>query len=177
MAKMHRRLLVLVLLGSVGACAKSVPVTGSAQDVAGRTQARWSASLRPLTMSSTAVLVGASSGSGTAASYGSATLSPSYEQIGRVRYDISVTMPTAAGAVVAWALFTGACNTPSPPVVPTAELQPIEVGTSGSGVVRGTFTAQLERGTTYNLRVYSTGRATDVNNVALCAKLDYSGPK
>lgn len=139
---------------------------------------RWSASLRQLNMSNNATLGGGTGGSGaTATSYGSITISPVGDTRGRMRYELSVTAPTMGGQQIAWGIFTGACNAPSPPVVPVNELPPIDIASSGAGVVRGEFSVPLDPATTYHVNVYTVQRATDVNNVLLCAKLGYSGPR
>ena len=139
--------------------------------------ARWSADLRQPSMSASPVMSsGAGSGGAQASSYGTAMLTR-VEGAGRVRYEVNVTAPPAAGRQLAWALHTGSCTTPSPPVVPVNELPPLDLGSGGGGVARGEFTAELDPRTTYNVRVYTTNRATDVNGVLLCARLNYSGKR
>jgi hypothetical protein len=138
---------------------------------------RWSATLRQLSMSNNATLGGGGGAGATATSYGSITISPVGDTRGRMRYELSVTAPTMGGQQIAWGIFTGACNAPSPPVVPVNELPPIDIASSGAGVVRGEFSVPLDPATTYHVNVYTVQRATDVNNVLLCAKLGYSGPR
>lgn len=137
--------------------------------------ARWSSALKQLNMAATGTLSG--SAGAVASAYGNVTFSPVADMRGRTRYELSITAPSLAGQTVAWALYTGACNTPSPPVVPVNELPPIDVANSGAGEVRGEFSAPLNAGTTYHVNVYTVPRATDVNNVLLCGRLSYSGPK
>jgi hypothetical protein len=168
----------LVILAAVlaTACAKSVPVT--ANETGGQVSAaanvqRWSAPLKQPSMTASSVLSTTTSGA-TAASYGSATLTQS-PGTGHARYEVTVTVPPAANRQVAWALFTGSCGTASPPVVPVNELPPIDLDASGSGAARGSLTTELSPKATYNLRVYGSARASDVNNVVLCARLGYSG--
>lgn len=168
---------VMVVATLVAACAKSVPVTTN-DGVTATRQAevdRWSASLKQPTLNSSAIMSGGGESPGSVAtSYGSATLTQG-RGAGNARYDVSVTMPPAANRQVAWGLYTGTCSTASPPVVPTNELQPIDLDASGSGTVRGNLSATLDAKTTYNLRVYAGPRATDVNNVVLCSRLGFSG--
>lgn len=172
-----RSFAVTVTVAALAACARSVPVTTTGDGTVAASRAdvdRWTASLRQPTMTNTAVIGGASPGA-VAASYGSATLTQ--PRGGSARFEVAVTIPSAANRQVAWALFTGSCTTASPPVVPVSELQPIDLDASGSGAVRGTLSVPLEAKTTYNLRVYAGGRATDVNNVVLCSRLGFSGKR
>lgn len=172
-----RRLVLTVTAIALAACARTVPVASSdGATAAPRADVdRWTASLRQPTMTNTAVIGGASPGA-VAASYGSVTLTQP-RGAGSGRIELTVTIPAAANRQVAWALFTGSCTTASPPVVPVNELQPIDLDASGSGAVRGGLPATLDPNTTYNLRVYSGPRATDVNNVVLCSRLGFSGKR
>ena len=160
----------------LGGCARSVPVTsdGASGAVALSSVSRWSADLKQPTMNASPVIATGGTGGAQASSYGTVTLTqlPGGE---RVRYELTVTSPPAAGQALAWALFTGSCVTPSPPVVPVNELPPIDLGSGGGGLTRGEFVATLDPKATYNVRVYTKNRATDVNNVLLCARLNYSG--
>ena len=169
---------VILAAALAAACAKSVPVTtndGSA--AAPRTAVdRWTGALRQPSMTNTAVIAGASTPGATAAAYGSATITQP-RGTGPARAELSVTIPASANRQVAWALYTGSCTTASPPVVPVNELQPIDLDASGSGTVRGNLSVVLDAKATYNLRVYSGARATDVNNVVLCARLGFSGSR
>jgi hypothetical protein len=167
-------LLAVVLPVVAGGCASGAGGgTATGGQVGG--VSRWSASLKPLNLAATATL-GGPPGS-VASAYGNVTLSPVTDMRGRTSYDLSITAPSLAGQTVAWALYTGACNAPSPPVVPVNELPAIDVASSGAGQVRGEFSVQLNSGTTYHVNVYTVPRATDVNNVLLCGRLAYSGPK
>ena len=167
---------VILAAALLAACAKSVPVTTNDGTVAApRADVdRWTASLRQPSMTNTAVIAGTGTPGATAASYGTATITQS-RGAGPARAELSVTIPSSANRQVAWGLFTGSCTTASPPVVPVNELQPIDLDASGSGTVRGNLSAMLDAKTTYNVRVYSGPRATDVNNVVLCARLGFSG--
>ena len=162
----------------VAACAKSVPVTtNDGTTAAARVDVdRWTGSLRPPSMTSSAVIAGSSTPGATAASYGSATIAQS-RGASYARAEVNVTIPSAANRQVAWALFTGSCTTGSPPVVPVNELQPIDLDASGSGAVRANLSVPLDARASYNLRVYAGPRATDVNNVVLCARLGFSGKR
>ena len=170
---------VMILAAVLGtACAKSVPVTANetgAQVSGAANLQRWSAPLRQPSMTASPVLSTATSGA-TAASYGSAMLTQSPGAT-YARYEVTVTVPAAANRQVAWALFTGSCGTASPPVVPVNELAPIDLDASGSGAARGNLPTELNPKTTYNLRVYGSARATDVNNVVLCTRLGFSGKR
>ena len=180
MVAMRIRRLALVLPAALvaGGCASTTPVAGAGGGVQAGSAQRWSAQLRQPSLSASGTLRSSTTtGGSTATSYGSVSFMPVVDSRGRMRYELSVTAPTLGGSQVAWAIHTGECRTPSPPVVPLSELPVIDLATSGTGVVRGELPMQLEPRTTYHVNVYSTPRATDVNNVMLCGKLGYSGPK
>ena len=160
-----------------GACARSVPVTTNGEGAPVATSvARWSGQLKAPNLSSSSVLVSKPTSSGaTATSYGNVMLTRVGQQGDRWGYEITVTAPPSAGGQVAWALYTGSCGSPTPPVVPPNELPPLDLGAGGSGAVRGEFTALMQPKTTYHVNVYFGPRATDVNNVMLCTKLSFSG--
>ena len=179
MASLRTSAVLLATVALATACARSVPVTTTSGDVqtARADVQRWSAPLKPPSMTSSAVIsTGADAGGATAAAYGSVTITQSLGT-GSTRYDLNVTIPPAAGRQLAWALYTGSCTTASPPVVPVNELPPLDLGSGGSGTVRGNLPATLDPKTTYNLRVYGHSRASDVNDVVLCARLGFSGRK
>ena len=176
MASRRSLLSALVAAAAVAACAKSVPVTTNEPVAKGQAANRWSGALRPPAMATTAVL-SRTAPSATAASYGNVMLTRLADRPDRWRYELTVTAPPMAGSQVAWALFTGSCGASSPPVVPTAELPVMDLGSGGAGAVRGELGATLEARTTYHVNVYTTPRATDVNNVLLCAKLSFSGQR
>lgn len=179
---LRRPIPTLVVVASVasltlGACSRSVPVTTNGAPVASPDVGRWSADLKQPTLSSTPVMSGgAGSGGSQASSYGSALLSR-IEGVDRVHYEISVTAPPLSGRQVAWAIYTGSCTTPSPPVVPVNELPGIDLGSGGSGMARGEIAMSLDPRTTYNVRVYGSNRATDLLNVVICSRLTYSGKR
>ena len=177
MASLRSPLMILAAVLAT-ACAKSVPVTtneSGAQAAGSANTQRWSAPLRQPSMTSSPVLSTETTGA-TAAAYGSAMLTQT-PGAGNARYEVTVTVPASANRQVAWALFTGSCGTASPPVVPVNELPPIDLNASGSGAARGTLSTELDPRATYNLRVYGAARATDVNNVVLCARLGFSGKR
>lgn len=178
MAPLRQSVVILAGAALAAACAKSVPVTTNDGATVTAEVLRWTASLKQPSLNSSAILPGASGESpgSVAASYGSAALTQTRGG-SSARYEVTVTMPPAANRQVAWALFTGSCGTASPPVVPVNELPPLDLDASGSGAARGTLPVQLNPTTTYNLRVYGSGRATDVNNVVLCARLGFSGKR
>lgn len=173
-----RSFVVIMLAAALAACAKSVPVTETeGATPAPRTDVdRWTASLKQPAMTNTAVLAGATTPGAVAASYGSVTITQP-RGAGYARFEVAVTVPSAANRQVAWALFTGSCTTASPPVVPVNELQPIDLDASGSGAVRANLSVPLDGRASYNLRVYAGPRATDVNNVVLCTRLGFSGKR
>jgi hypothetical protein len=176
MASRRSLLSAVFVAGAVVACAKSVPVTTNEPASRAQGAMRWTGALRPPAMASTAVL-SRGSPSATAASYGNVMLTRVADQPDRWRYELTVTAPPLSGSQVAWALFTGSCGASSPPVVPTAELPVLDLGSGGGGAVRGEIGATLSARTTYHVNVYTTPRATDVSNVLLCAKLSVSGQR
>lgn len=174
----------LPLMVVLAACASPRPVGSPSPDgSAGATAAalrpaRWTGSFRQQFMRPTAVIGGGTMASGAqASSFGSVTLTATGGERPRLLYDVSVSAPPAAGSQLAWALFTGPCNTPSPPVVAPSQLPVLDIDSNGRGLARGEVGAALDPRTTYHLNVYTTGRVTDRDNVLMCAKLDYNGPR
>lgn len=177
MAPLRSFVATLLVLALTAACARSVPVTtnDAAIPTAAANVDRWTASLRQLTMTNTAV-IGAPGPGATAAAYGSVTFTQPRGS-DHARFELAATIPSAANRQAAWALFTGSCTTASPPVVPVNELQPLDLDASGSATIRGNLSTTLDPKTTYNVRVYGSSRASDVNNVVLCARLGFSGKR
>lgn len=85
------------------------------------------------------------------------------------RVDLSVTAPAMTGSL-AWAIFSGPCGSPTPPVAGVNEFPNIEMS-SGGGRIGAQLRFWLDPGAEYHANVYNSGRASDVSNVILCANL------
>lgn len=169
MVLLRRTILPLVSLAAA-ACASAGTSGGSS----GRT-ARWSATLKQPTMSSSAV-ISAGVAQAQAASYGSLVLTP-LPAGERTRVELSVTAPQKVGAQLAWAVFPGPCNAATPPVIAATEFPLVDVTNSGTGIVRNEMAFGLDPRATYHVNIYGSSRATDVSNVVMCGTLNYSGPR
>ena len=134
---------------------------------------RWSGSFK---QSSNSAVIGAELSRARSTGYGSITLTPVPDQRGRVKVDLSVNT-SLSGAQIAWAVFEGPCNSPSPPVLAVNEFPTIEIGNNGNGIVRHELPMTLDSRATYHANVYWSGRATDVSNVMLCTNLAFSGKR
>ena len=86
------------------------------------------------------------------------------------RVDLSVTAPAMIGNQLAWAIFSGPCGSPTPPVAGVNEFPNIEMS-SGGGRIGAQLHFRLDPGAEYHANVYNSGRASDVSNVILCANL------
>lgn len=156
-----RQYTVLAAALAVAACASHRVRTSSPP--------RWSGSFRQVARTA---VIGSDMTRARASGYGTITLTPVADQEGRVKVDLSVST-SVSGTQIAWALFEGPCNTPSPPVIAVNEFPTIEVASSGSGVVRAELAMTLNPRSTYHANVYWSGRATDVSNVMLCANVTF----
>jgi len=164
MAAIQQCALVLVLAVGVG-CASHK--SGGSR---GPGPARWTGAFKP---EGGSAVIGSELSRARSTGYGTITLTPVSDQQGRVKVDLSVTT-SVTSTQVAWALFEGPCGAPTPPVIAVNQFPTIEVGNNGSGLVRAELPMTLDTRATYHANVYWTGRATDVTNVMMCAKLAFS---
>ena len=70
-----------------------------------------------------------------------------------------------------WAIFTGSCGAPTPPVLGPHEFPTIEIGGNKNGSVRASLPVNLDPRGTYHANVYWASQVTDLNNVMMCANL------
>ena len=164
MAAIRQCALLLMLAAGVG-CASH---TSSSSSRTG--PARWTGAFKP---EGGSAVIGSELSRARATGYGTITLTPVSDQQGRVKVDMSVTT-SVTSTQVAWALFEGPCGAPTPPVIAVNQFPTIEVGNNGSGLVRTELPMTLDTRATYHANVYWTGRATDVTNVMMCAKLAFT---
>ena len=167
MAAIRQCALVLVLAAGVGCASQK----GSSSSSSRAGPARWTGAFKP---EGGSAVIGSELTRARSTGYGTITLTPVSDQQGRVKVDMSVTT-SVVSAQVAWALFEGPCGAPTPPVIAVNQFPTIEVGNNGSGLVRAELPMTLDTRATYHANVYWTGRATDVTNVMLCAKVAFSG--
>ena len=164
MPAIQRFVLALAVLGMT-ACA-SRP---SAAPAAGG-PARWSGSFKQTTTPPAGTFGPATPNRG----YGMITLNPIEGTAGRMRVELSINAPVPAGTQVAWAIFTGACGSPSPMVTGANEFPTIAVGTDGSGSVRTELPLALDPRGSYHANVYWTSRVgSGLDAVMMCANLTF----
>jgi hypothetical protein len=162
MTLLTRSLRLFALVGTA-ACATSNRVTTSSGP------ARWSGNFRTVGAPSSAVLNTRTTDSqGTA--FGSISIMSADSTPPTSRVDLSVSAPAMSGKQLAWAIFSGPCGSPTPPVTGLQEFPALEIAT-GSGRVATDLRFRLSVGTEYHANVYMTSRATDVSNVLMCANL------
>lgn len=159
-----RQFAILIAVVTAGGCASHRAAT-SAPGIE-----RWSGSFKP---SGNSAVIGSELSRARSSGYGTITLTPVTDQQGRVKVDLSVNT-SVSGTQIAWAVFEGPCNSPTPPVIPVNEFPTIEIGNSGNGIVRIELPMTLNPRAAYHANVYWTGRATDVSNVMLCATMSFS---
>lgn len=165
MAAIRQCALILALAAGVG-CASHKASTSTARSA----PARWSGAFK---QAGNSAVIGADLSRARATGYGTITLTPVSGQQGRVKVDLSVNT-SVTSSQIAWAVFEGPCGAPTPPVIAVNEFPTIEVSNSGSGIVRTELPMTLNVRSTYHANVYWSGRATDVSNVMLCAKLAFT---
>ena len=140
---------------------------------------RWYAQLKPQNLATTGVLSTTMSSGATAASFGSLTVVPAGGQYsdgrGRLRFEISISAPSASGNNLAWAVFSGPCNSPTPAIAPLTDFPILEVASSGAARVRVELATAMDPRGSYHVNVYEGSRATDVSNVLMCANLRFDG--
>lgn len=137
--------------------------------------ARWSGGFKQSQMAASAVVGPATPNS--AAAFGSITVTPVEGAPNRARVELSISAPMANGRQLAWALFTGSCGAPTPPLAGPNEFPLIDVGNNGSGMVRTTMSITLDPHSDHHANIYQSGRVSDVSNVLMCANLAYSGAR
>lgn len=165
MSAIRQHALILALLATA-ACA-----TSSSRSAASSV-ARWSGDFKQSNYVGTGAM---SPTTPRRAGYGSITLTPVADDSGRTRIDLSISAPVAPGTQLAWAVFTGPCGAPTPPVTAGNEFPLIEVSNSGAGVVRTEMSVAFDPRTEYHANIYYGSRVTDVSNVLMCANLAYGG--
>ena len=130
---------------------------------------RWTAQLRQVEGSSaSAVLTGRTNS--TRGAYGDITITTKDSLPARSTVELNVAAPTIGATQLAWAVFTGACGSPTPSVIGESEFPPLEV-TSGNARVRLDLSFVLRPGSEYHVNVYNSSRVSDVSNVMMCAPL------
>jgi len=157
---------VLLALVAGSACASHTAARAAGPE-------RWSGNFR---QAGNSAVIGAELSRARSTGYGTILLTPVADQPGRVTIDLSVNT-SLSGTQIAWAVFEGPCNSPSPPVIAVNEFPAIEIGSNGNGTVRGELPMTLNVRGSYHANVYWTRRATDVSNVMLCANLNFSSQR
>lgn len=167
------------VLATIFVCGCASHQSGSPGTAGNAGAMRWHAQLKPQNLATTGILNTSMSTGATAASYGSLEVRPAgtgnTDGRGRLRFEISITAPSAGGNNLAWAVFSGPCNSPTPAIAPLTDWPIIEVASSGAGRVRVELATAMDPRGTYHVNVYEGSRATDVSNVLMCANLRYDG--
>jgi hypothetical protein len=143
--------------------------TGTAQ----RGPGQWTGSFREPKMAATSV-IGAPAPA-RSAGFGNIVVTPVGDAVGRTRVELTISAPGAVGRQLAWAVFSGSCGAATPPVLAVTEFPAIEIAASGAGSVRIELPMALDHRRSYHANVYDAGRATDVDNVMMCANLKFGG--
>jgi hypothetical protein len=136
--------------------------------------AMWTGSFRQPQVAASSVIGPAATPRG--AAYGTLKLSPVEGRAGSYQVDLSMSAPVEPSTQLAWAVFQGPCGATSTAVTGINEFPMIEI-TSGGGTVRSVMAFTLDPRGTYHANVYWSSRATDVSNVMMCAKLEFSGAR
>jgi len=134
---------------------------------------RWTGAFKQSSLSSSAV-VNAATPTRTAA-FGNINMTPVEAESGRMRVELSVNASVAPGSHIGWAVFTGPCGAPTPPIAGKTEFPTIEISNSGNGVIRMIMPLTMEPRTAYHANVYWSSQVTDVSNVMMCANLIRTG--
>jgi hypothetical protein len=154
----------VLLLAAVGACASKSTMASSSGG-----PPRWSGTFKQSQSATSAVIGPATPGKG--AAYGTVSAAPLPEGTTGNRIELSISTPLAAGTQIAWAIFSGPCGSPTPPLAGPQEFPTIEVTSTGSGYVRASMPFLLDTHAAYHANVYWSSRVSDVSNVMMCANL------
>jgi hypothetical protein len=163
-----RSIISLLMLAASAACVSKPSAVDTAPG-----PARWSGSFRVSQMAATAVVGPATPGK--TAAFGAITLVALDSTPPTTRVELSISAPVTAGTQVGWAVFSGPCGTPSPPLAGPHEFPTIEIANSGSGLVRTVMAIGLDPRRSYHANVYWASQVTDVSNVMMCANVTVSG--
>ena len=169
-----RDLRALVYLGivAIAACASSSSSTSSTRSASSAPESgptRWTAQFKQTQGASTAAIIPGQMGSSSA--YGSITVTSQGTTPPATRVELSVNAPVPSGTQVGWAIFSGSCGAPTPPIVGPHEFPTIEIGGNNNGSVRVNFQLALDPRGAYHANVYWGSQVTDLNNVMMCANL------
>ena len=162
------------VIGSVAiaACASSSSSTSSSMSASATPESgpvRWTAQFKQTQGASTAAIIPGQMGSSSA--YGSITVTSQAATPPLTRVEVSVNAPVPSGTQVGWAIFSGGCGAPTPPVVGPHEFPTIEISGNNNGSVRANLQVALDPRGTYHANVYWASQVTDLNNVMMCANL------
>lgn len=158
---------MLIALGITAACASTATHGNVAPQGGGAGESRWTGSFK--TMGGTSATMTSNTNSQGSA-FGNVTIVTLDSAPPSSRVDLAVTAPSMTGEQLAWAVFTGPCGSPTPPIVGVNEFPTLEMA-SGGGHIGTTLRFRLKPGTDYHVNVYTSGRVTDVSNVLMCAAL------
>lgn len=154
---------LFIALGTAAACATTPRAATSSGG------ARWTGSLRSLGSGSSATL-NTSSTDSQGSSYGNISVTEVDSNPPTSHVDLVVNSQSMSGRQLAWAIFSGACGSPSPAVAGLQEFPYISMS-SGSGHVSTDLRFRLRPGMEYHVNVYGGSRATDVADVIMCTML------
>ena len=160
---------------AAGCASKPAPVSTDAETTGATIPTRWSGSFKTSQMAASAVIGPATPGR--AAGYGTISLTSVATTPASTRVELSVSAPVAPGSQVAWALFTGPCGSPSPPIAGPNEFPRIDVANNGAGNVRTVMAITLDPRTSYHANVYWSAQVSDVSNVMMCANVTLAGAR
>jgi hypothetical protein len=160
------RVLAAGVIVVAGGCAHGGISTSTGQ---GGETPRWTGQLRQVEGSSQSAVMGTSTNS-TRGAYGDIVVTTKDTLHALSTVDLSVSAPTIGSTQLAWAIFSGPCGAPLPPVAGVNEFPPIEI-TSGGSRVKADVNFALRPGGEYHVNVYNSNRASDVSNVMMCAPL------
>ena len=177
---MMGRLFVFAVLGlAATGCARKA-VVSSPEPVAGTRAStsvegsltRWTGTFKQSQSAASAIVGPTTPGKG--AAYGTMTAQTMNGMTGTT-FELSISAPVAAGTQLAWAVFTGSCGAPTPPLAGPHEFPTIEISSSGGARVKASLSFTLDPRSSYHTKVYWAARVSDVSNVMMCAPLMVAG--
>ena len=158
---------MVVIIGAAAGCAVS-----ASSSTAG--PLRFAGDFRMPSGYSSAVLApGANTSAATA--YGSITLTPDASDSSVTRADVSVTIPSATGRQLAWAVLLGPCGSATATVTGSNEFPLIDISSSAAGTVHTSLPVRLDEHATYHANIYNSSRSNDQGEVIMCANLARAG--
>lgn len=152
----------LISLLGLAACASS----GASHPASSGNVTHWSGNFRPTNSASSAVMAPATPNRGA----GTISLTALGGTPAQTRIEMTIS-GAAPNLQLGWAVFGGPCGSPAPIVAGQNQFPAISTSSSGDGRVQTDISFTLDPRNSYHANVYFGSRASDMNDIMMCANL------